>query len=169
MCWVTLLSDKFVWGFFIKVSVSFNPQSGSGFGHGTVVKQGRFLIMFAAKDETNVTNDWWILPWWLMEEEQLQQNVMLLQQSNPDPARRPQEMYQPTSNCAAVHVWTEILNPNLARSELTLKGEILKKVLPTAKLFFSKWDTVEVFNEMVCPLLCNFFRKPACILLTLFS
>lgn len=39
-----------------------------------------------------------------MDEEQSQQNVMLLQQSNLDPAQSPQEMYQPTSNCAAMHV-----------------------------------------------------------------
>lgn len=65
--------------------------------------------MFAAKDEKCVTNDWWILLWCLMDEEQSQQNVMLLQQSNLDPAQSPQEMYQPTSNCAAMHVWTEIL------------------------------------------------------------
>lgn len=44
-----------------------------------------------------------------MEEEQSQQNVMLLQQSNLDPVQRPQAMYQPTSNCAAVQVGTEIL------------------------------------------------------------
>lgn len=38
-----------------------------------------------------------------------QQNIMLLQQSNLDPAQSPQEMYLPTSNYAAMHVWTEIL------------------------------------------------------------
>lgn len=65
--------------------------------------------MFAAKDEKSVTNDWRMLPWCLMQDEQSQQNVTLLQQSNLDPARSPQEMYLPTSNYAAMHVWTEIL------------------------------------------------------------
>lgn len=47
--------------------------------------------------------------WWRKSGLFLQQNVMLLQQSNLDPAQSVQEMYQPTSNCAAMHVWTEIL------------------------------------------------------------